>query len=311
MYRKLRVGVHNHQHKADALIGALLLDGHEVAHEIKDLDILLVDHDRTDYYKKLIDEGIKDGAKIVMYPHGATGFLAWDIYSPDERVSAYFAIGRGQYNIMKQYGYPHPVYVTGWHWTELKHFRKVDEIKNILFAPIHPLSNGFLCEARKKANRDAFKAARSLGGNLTVRYVGNLEDNGLRELKSVSYQKASYDTMLSSIDKADLVISCNTFAHIAVARGAPTIMYKEEGAFSDGDTEEAMTACNSWNAYRYYWEYPLSFAKDRNIKTLAELAIRSDIDIEVWKDNFISTQFNPYSFPRLLMRVLEVENASL
>lgn len=254
----------DHQNKSAGLYQSLMMDARfKIVPLGEPADILLIDHDATAYYRQIIDTYKAIGTKIVLYPHGATAHLAWDgVWPVYDKVDAFLAMSEGQAETMHRYGYPKPVYVTGWHWCEIKPFRRSYN-KRILFAPIHALNNGFLHPEVKRLNGRVHDAlAKTAGKELSVRYMGDLDIIGIKPDERVEYHRGAADNSYHDIDTADLVVSFETFAYLSIARGKPTVMYRQEIPYFDGHDEQSIRYAKHWKQYGDFMRYPVTIGQD-------------------------------------------------
>ena len=293
----MRILLHNHQGKADGLERALGERGHTFSND--DPDVILCDHDGPEYYRSVIEQGAAHGVPTVLYSHGATSYVAWDgLWQSHPAVAKYLAISRAEKAIMQQYGYPKPIEVIGWYWSELSTPRKVTGRK-VLFAPIHVLTNGFIPPQAAAANTAAYNCLLRAGVELTVRHLGSLHTQGLWIAPEVTYQEADHHMTDRIVEGYDLVVSYGSLAYLAVARGIATRMYAQGLAPWDGYTLETMRTAAHFEQYRTCMEYPYSvedasglFEFDRP-EALAQ-----------WKAEHIGNPLRPEHLESLLEQVI-------
>lgn len=288
---------HDHQNKSLGLVRTLRSLGWQPTGERPDL--FLVDFDGPPYYQELIRRYHAQGARVLLYPHGATAQLCLDIWEPSPEVSGYLAFSRGQAETLARMGYPRPVGVTGWHWCEQRPARAIPaDPGRVLFAPIHPLGNGFLHPLHEGANRSAFRnildnfAAEAI----SVRLLGTAEQNGIWVEPEVEYHQAALDNTTADMDRADLVVSYGTFAYLAIARGLPTVMYGQDYPLVDGNSVEEAIAARHWQDYADLMRYP--------VQRVADLP-GSERAVADWRDLFIGAQIDPYRLAAALELILE------
>ena len=283
----MRVAIRDHQNKSAGLMDAIRRSHKlEYAPPGHYADVLLIDHDATDYYKKYIDVYKEIGAKVYLYPHGATAHLAWDgVWPVYDKVDGYLAMSEGQAETMRRYGYPKPVKVTGWHWCEQKAFKPAQGRK-VLYAPIHVLGNGFIHADVRDMNTLVMERLCQLDIQLKVRYVGELDACGIEVVNDVEYVKGNADNSYRDIDQSDFVVSFGTFAYLAIARGKPTMMYRQEIPYFDGHSAETVKEAESWELYGDYMEYPINVLEDNAFK-------KSNTEQKDWRDLFIGDQITP------------------
>lgn len=294
----------NHQGKADAYIRALEARGWKQSTSIALARFVLADADVRGRQRQLA-EAARRRKKIFLYPHAARPNIFWDFpgTSYSSFVTAHFVVSEGHIQIMKAYGNPYPLHAVGWHLCPILPFRARREIRNVLFGPIHPNSNGFLCRLDRQLNREAFERVRSLaseGVALTVRHLHDIKTNGLWRAGGVTYVEGSRDQSYAEIDQADLVVSHQTFAHLAIARGVPTLMMGEWHPPRWGGSEEALQMVRSWDRYRDLLAYPLDILAEEDTQALATRATGCDCEIEDWRERLIGTPFDGDRFVDLV-----------
>lgn len=293
-----------HQGKERRYVQALTQAGYASTNRMAGrLDFALVDHDvRLDvpgFRPKLIRLH-EMGVPIFMYPHAARPMILWDgMYKAFPHTRCSFIIGEGHAEVMRRYGYQLPTEITGWALCEQKEFQPVKELRTILFAPIHPYPTGYLPKVDKETNRDAFKRlveyCKTTGVRLIVRFIHDLENNGIWREKGVQYIRALPDGSTKDMDEADLIVSHQTFAYMSISRGKPTIMMGEFKPPSSGHTDETFITVKSWDKYKELMMYPIDLLVGKTSEII-ERAIRSDDEIQVWKRLFIGKPFDPTYF---------------
>lgn len=298
----MRIQVVNHQDKADVLAAAILAAGHEIVTD--NADLLLIDFDgQLAHYPRTIERAYEQGADVYLYSHGGHPLTAWDgIWTPSDKIAGYLAQTPGQKHVMEAYGYPHPISVIGWHYSELLPFKQTAG-KRILFAPWHPQGTGWLIEEGKEANRGIFEQLLKLPDiELTVRYVYRLEDNNIPFVDGVRYE-ASNRTLTGAaeaIKGADVVVSYGTFAYLAVALGKPMVMFGQNCRPYDGYSEETKRYVKHWEAYREMMHYPHDASDLGDLGFDWLLRYGCQTEAAKWREEFIGKAFDASAFVRLL-----------
>lgn len=289
-----KIAVHDHQGKSRGIFNALH-GNFELVEFGEPADILLIDHDATPYYKKIIKAYTQIGAKVFLYPHGATAHLAWDgIWNSDQDVSCYLAFSDGQKECMTRYGYPKPIRVTGWSWCGQNPFTawNMKGKAKVLYAPIHALNNGFLYHEVLEMNAWVFDQLRRLPIDLKVRYIHSLDSCGIDKIGGVEYKRGNPTNSTDDIDQADFVVSFGTFLYLAVARGKPSIAYRQDIPYFDGHAENQITFAEHWDYYGDFMKYPVDIG-DFTSPVSAFKAANNEDYIRQWKDLFIGPQITP------------------
>lgn len=241
------------------------------------------------------------GIPLFLYPHGARPMVQYDgILKVHPDVRCMFTHAAGGVEVMRAFGFPLPVEAVGWTFCKIEPFRPSNEIKSVLFGPIHPNENGWLSQVDKEINAKTFVKihawCQKSGARLQVRHLHAIEENGLPRLDDVIYYRGSANQATADIDMADLVIGHQTFAFLAVARGKPTLMMSEETAPHSGNTDANFTFVASWEKYKDRMMYPLDVLRCRNLDKLIDKAMSSDSEIREWRERFIGEPFNGKKF---------------
>ena len=300
--------VFNHQGKADAYIRALTTRGWTQTKDPGEAKFILSDCD-VNGRARTLDSYHRRSVKVFLYPHAGRPNIFWDFPDTPFRpcVDAHFVSAQGHAEIMRAYGVPYDLRVTGWHLCQIRAFHPREHARRILFAPIHPNSNGFLCELDKELNRQTFrKLLTLLDGQTTllVRHIRGLEKNGLWRAGGVDYIEGNLDLSYEEIDRADLVVTHQTFAYLAVARGVPTLMMGEWYPPRWGGSENALMTVQSWDMYKHLLMYPLDILAAEDLSQLIQCAIHSDSEIADWRARLIGQPFDPDRFADLVESLL-------
>ena len=269
-------------------------------------DAFLIDLDLPPY-RPTIDSHRAAGSKVFLYPHGVGLMYYYDgIEEPYEHTDGMFVIAPGFAEVYRRIGYPHPTYVIGWPYCDILPFRASAAPRRVLFAPMHPLEDGYLSDWQQELNGEVFAALWSVPGiELTVRHLLALEQNGLTREPGVEYVQGRPDNSYADIDRADVVVACETYAHIAIARGAPTIMFGQHVHPSNGEHPGERIYVKSWDAWRDYMRYPFDM-RDGPAAALIAAAAAADDPIRGWKERFVGEPLDPIGFSAQLEDALDV-----
>ena len=235
---------------------------------------------------------------VFLYPHAARPTVQWDgALELNPQVTVTFVPSEGHKHVLESFGYPVPIVVTGWPYDELQPFKPAKSVGNILFAPIHPNANGYLSPLDKEINRETFEIAleycQRKGVKLVVRYLQTLEKCGLPpDVKGVRYVTGMPNGDTVDMDRADLVISHQTYAWLAVAKGKPTLMMAEYVKPHSGNTEEGLRFVQHWHLYQKELMYPYDVLSGVPMDALVERASQTDLDILAWKARFMERPFD-------------------
>ena len=289
-----------HQGKEQAYVNALRKAGYRpcVNQRTSGVKLVLYDMDGGKRTPQL-DLFHKHKIPVFLYPHAARPQIIWDgIWDIWPHTKCSFVPGPGHKEVMERYGYSLPIEVTGWTYCEMLPFKPVVTPKNVLFGPIHPSVSGWICDEDKDANARTFKIlynyCRQIGAKLTVRHIQSIEKNGLQRMAGVEYIQGRPNLAINEIDRADIVIGHQTFAYLAIARGKPTLMMREDlppHTVSHGQTVFAQ----SWEKYADLMAYPLDILAG-DAGTVIQKACSDTPDVAVWRNRFISVPWNPKKF---------------
>lgn len=279
----LRVCIVDHQGKSSAIAAGLAGSGHELVADPAGADVVLIDHD-IPFHGRLqaVEACVAAGGKALLYPHGASATLmaGWDgLYPVSPLLSGALVTAPGHAEVARRYGYPHPVYPVGWSLCELRERRPGGRVENVLFAPVHPpWSSGW--------NADVFERLLRTPARITVRHVGSLEGNELREVDGVEYVEADlgdFDSMIAQIDAADVVVACKgTFMCLAVARGVTTVSWRSSWLNNNEESAESHHA----HLYRDYVRFPFD-ADDGDLWQTIQAAAADEALAADWRRRFV------------------------
>lgn len=206
--------------------------------------------------------------------------------------------------LMEKIGYPCEVVEVGWSLTEIRDFQPRSKAKQICYAPIHPNANGYLNDVDKNLNRAAYARlvdyAEKNDAEIKVRFCRSIVDNGLGQEMAeahpkVVWKQATPDSSTDDITQADLVVSHQTFAYMAVALGIPTIMMGEDIAPRSGNRDDGFTYSAHFEDYRDYLAFPLDILNG-DPEEVIQTAVTGSEAVEDWKARFIGKPFRPDYF---------------
>lgn len=309
----------DHQGKGRAYARALVNAGYEQAASGSEdgLGFVLYDHDVGSGgmgFRNGLDYFHARGMKVMLYPHAARPMVQWDgMYPvwPHARVN--FTIAAGHREVMESFGYPIPVEVAGWTYCEIKGFAAgksregLQKIK-VLFGPIHPNNNGWMHPVDKAKNAEILhRLLKTPDIELTVRHIKRIDLSGLWMVDGVKYVMGKANQCIDEIDQADVVVGNQTFAHLAVARGKPLIMFGDDVKPHSGNRPENFRYAKSWEKYRHLLQYPLEIeaAGDGEVvRGMMQRAMMEDVGAE-WRERFIGKAFDGARFVEMVERWLE------
>ena len=295
----------NHQGKADKLAEALspkyTLDTDEGCRQRT--RFLLTDNDVRGRVPQLERSRRLGVHSFFVYPHTARPSMINDNWPAWEGTTAQFVVNEYHAEVLRGYGYKKPLESIGWTLCPIRDFRPT-RAREVLFMPIHPRN----APIDRKVNRQAFDklAALATAGriNLTVRYVGDLIDNGIPKIGGVTYIQGRMNQNFAEIDAADVVVGHQTAAWIAVARGVPTAMMAEDMPTHFRTYMNEYINTKSWDRVSRLFRYPLDILAEDDTMALLTRAARSDSEIADWRRRMIGEAFDPQKFVSIVERYL-------
>ncbi len=288
----------HHQNKENAFERALRSRGWHESRYFRSQHVVFGLFD-ADWRAKDIED--LNGKPYFLYPHAARPMVQYDgCVEPRKDCRTMFVSAPAGVHLMSVIGYPCEVVEVGWSLTPIRPFEARREAKNIVFAPIHPNSNGYLHNVDKGLNKAVYdrllKYAEQTGATVTVRFCRNINDNGLgeeyaREDAGIVWKQARPDGSTDDILTADLVVSHQTFAYMSIALGVPTVMMGEDIAPRSGNAEIGFSYSAHFDDYKEYLMFPLDILNGETADVI-NTAISTDEPIKKWRDRFIGKPFN-------------------
>lgn len=276
-----------------AYIDALSKKGFERVSDYRDAYFYILDRNWRDT-REIMRYARGNHRKIFLIPHGSRGYMFWDsIYvDMDMDFTAYYVPSWGVKHVMCDL--PVPVHVTGWPWCKVIGARTT-KLKKVLFAPIHPDTEGKWTWAPQwlEFNKRVWEKLLPIRDRfeLIVYHSWPPETNGLTIENNVKYIPSSLmmRDAVGIIDQADVVIAQETFASLAIARGCPTVMIDDTAI----PPAPLGFVSKYWNRYLKH-AYPLNFLQEDDIYGLLQKATR--YDVSEWKNLFIGDNFDEKAF---------------
>ncbi len=299
--------MHEHMHKGRAYREALERRGYVFTERItgNKCSAVFLDHDISvagTGRRKQVYMAYEQDIPLFLYPHSARPNIMYDIWRPWPFTKASFVIAEGHAEVLRRIGYETPIEITGWTYTDIRPFnpgRKHAKLK-VLFAPMHPLGSGYLIEIDRELNFQIFKMLINMPEiDLTVRYLGTLEENKLWHCPRAKYINGKPDGTTAEILQADIVISAYTHAYMAIALGKPLLMMGERTRPHAGN--HLWTGWGEqWEKYKEYMEFPFNicdteFDPDKCL-TMMTKAMQKNKKVEDWKKLFIGKPFDTDNF---------------
>ncbi len=224
----VRFWAYDHIGKGTAYITALQKGGWQRVAQLKHADLLLLDVEHRER-EGAIRHAERWHLPVALYPHGGNPPYGKDVgHMPTEQVRVQFVAGPGHLGWHRQQDPPPRSYVvSGFPFCPQLPYKPRPEPETVVFAPLHPSAQGFMCQELRQANLNAQEWIRELFPGLTVivSLNGSLEQNGLTPVADWLYRITDLRPGTELIDVGDVVVAVETFAYQAVARGKPTIMF--------------------------------------------------------------------------------------
>lgn len=302
MITKLCVVI-DHQNKSAAYSQALRAAGYHMTDRIHASGIRFLLSD-ADWRWPMMDEAQSRDIPVFLYPHAARPMVQYDGCIEPRPVRCMFTHAEGGAEIMRKIGYPYPVEVTGWAYSDVRPFRVTPSVSRILFAPIHPNANGYLNKVDKDLNwRTLFRLlgyCRETGTRLSVRLIGEPKQNGIADLVNEVEQvgeihRGKKNNSTADMESADVVVAHQTFAYIAVALGKPTVMMGEDVPPRTGNTEDGFRYVDHWDDYKADLMFPLDILAEDPAEVIAKAAAGCPA-VEAWKARYIGRPFDGPAF---------------
>lgn len=296
--------VYNHQGKANRFIEALQLFGFRLAGRDR-AQVILIDVDQPATMERHKEDCAKGNAFVFCYPHAGRPCVTWDgISERSDWTSASFVHAEGHVDVLRAYGYDKPLHVSGWPYSPVLPFTPVKSPRKILYAPVHPNSNGWMPPVYLEQNKEVFerlvKLRRDGKIQLRVRYIRGLENNGLSDEPDVEYVLGEPDLVYQDILDADVVVSSQTFGYMAVALGKPTLMYGESTPPQAGSEDNNLKVVKSFDKYRDLMAFPLDLLERSDTMGLIRHAAATDESIREWKRRMIGGEFDRLAVARAI-----------
>lgn len=270
------IGFRDHDGKGRRWADALQSAGHELGPAGA---IAVVDHDWS------AGEMCDRHDAVVLYPHGANPILSWDGVPIHHHVRLALVHGVGHAEVMALYGFPVPCVPVGWSYSDLAPPRYPTEVRNVLFAPSHPLGDGRYGPGCRTLSDAVHSDLVASGLNVTVR--------DWHERKGLSHD---------DIDAADLVVADGTVAFLAAARGCPMVMFGSD-LTPDLDLQHRQEP-RRWSSYRDRMRYPFDYA-DAPVDQLIGAVCQPNEQVDEWRRRFVGGPFDPDLVVRLVEAVAE------
>lgn len=297
----------NHHSKGNPFLRALFRDGYRRSGNFstyRKVDFILADQAILGRKNHLRDFHLAGTRRFFVYPHTARPNLVNDIVPEFEHITAQFVVSESHAEVMRAYGYSKPLHAVGWSLCPIQSFRSHKEPRKVLFAPIHPRCAQIDQDVNRATFDRLFRLAQSDDIELTVRYTGKLGEAGLERVahRNVTWFQGKLDPDFHQIDEADVVVSHQTFAWMAVARGVPTVMMAEDMPTHIQILGDDVQYAPNWKKYHHLIAYPLDILSVLPCEALGLLqrAVASDEPISDWRARMIGQPFDPERFVAIL-----------
>ena len=278
---------------------ALLDAGYERVPDNRDADFLLIDCEHAGGVRKVIGNFLTN-KPVFIYPHSPLAYFIWDGHYAPLPVQCNFVIGEAARLSLAAYGYSHRVEMCGWNRCEIQAFTPTSG-RRLLFVPARTRGDGkYTNQAYAEMTPKAFQFVldhREAFDHVVVCYVRDFVNEqeyagtGIEFVKTNPRQAVSPTLdMLRRIEEADLVISCETVACLAVARGKPTVVYNAKAVPATGYIPAAQ-----YERYRQYYEFPLAL-EDMSLQDILNVCRAPDPNVEQWKRMNIGEPFDAGKF---------------
>ena len=277
-----------------------LIEAGYVETDIDHADMIFTDFERP------IIRAVKD-RPIFIYGHTPYSFYLYDgkQWLDPIPVACNFVCAEVGVMAMKSYGYPYRVEAVGFSRCEVKPFTPTKG-KNLLYASAHLLGSKKVwphpgdLEMHLRAMKWIAKN-RGYFDRVIVNYSVSLEANALEKFTGIGiefielgeHSQLSAELAGRQFENIDLVISCNTFAYLALAKGVPTLMF---GFEKDAPTLRSSTGGGRhYDLYKPYFDFPLAL-EEMSAEEVLDLRLAPNAQVEAWKKMNIGESFDAGKF---------------
>lgn len=133
---------------------------------------------------------------------------------------------------------------------------------------------------------------------MSIRLIGNRQDCGLDGVPAgefVEWHSGRKNNSTVDMDAADVVVSHQTFAWMAVALGKPTVMMGEDVPPRSGNSDAGFCYVKHWDDYKADLMFPLDILNGDPEEIIAKAAA-GDPAVEEWKARLIGEPFDGPAF---------------
>jgi hypothetical protein len=283
----------------DAYAKALLDAGYALAGKRETPDFMLIDNEHAGGVRTGIAEYLLDHP-VFVYPHTPLSYFIWDGHYEPLPVQCNFVAGTAAKQSLEAYGYPNRVEMVGFGRCEIGEFQPTQGTR-LLFVPARTRGNGsYSTDGYAIATKAAIQFVLdhlSAFETVTVCYVNdfvNEVDYLTSGIKFIKTDPRTSETptadMVSRIDEADIVISCETVGCLSVARGRPTVFYNARAVAGTSNIFAA-----NFEKYRQWYQFPLTL-EEMNIDEVLAVRERKHTAVEDWKRGNIGGNFDAGKF---------------
>jgi hypothetical protein len=259
-------------------------------------DIIFLDHEKR---LRTIDR------PLFLYPHTPYSFYFWDgLIDPSRETRCNFVNSKAALESMAVYGYPYRVESIGFTRCKIRRFAPTRG-KTLIYASAHLYTRGrWPHEGDRLIHEQTLEWLRrykSSFDEIIIYYFGSLEDNKLKSESGFSlveiqgFGELNSSTALRQLKGADLVISCNTFGYLSLARGVPTVLIGHDNEFPLHSSNYGA----HYGEYSKFCEFPLRL-QDMTGEDLLALRCSKNKEIEAWKKKNIGSGFDSTRFVALM-----------
>jgi len=133
---------------------------------------------------------------------------------------------------------------------------------------------------------------RAMDFEVTVRYIDDLDKQGLRPYSAFEWIRGEPDGSTKEIDQTDVVIAEGTYMYLSVARGKPTIGINQHLPYRANKMSDVYCPRN-WDKYGHLIRYPINYKPGR----LGDLISKATSGEESeWRERCIGRSMDPQEF---------------
>lgn len=282
----------NNKAAGNNILVSLFENGFQQVKHLDDADFAFIDMERRGRRRQMIVDFLEK--PVFVYPHTPLAYFLWDAGQTPLPIKCNFVHGQAAKASMQAYGYPNRIETYGFSRCKVLDFAPTLG-KKLLFVPARSNEKGrYASSAYQVATHEVWQRIydlRHLFESINVVYVYGYNPNDwpgvIFNLVDPRFHPSPDDALIEHIDRADIVVSCETVGCLAVARGKPTVFYNTKAPPTAGNI-----SARNYELYRKHYQFPIDF-EDLTTDDLFGLCKQKTQPVELWKDANIGGDFCP------------------